>query len=84
MTQNRIEELKALEVKPAINKEVREAWKIVYPVGTCPRKTTEVKEDVIDFITRFENGTNPDFIDDKKIPFLSFIDTLIVKHKKAE
>ena len=84
MTQNRIEELNKLEVKPAINKEIKEAWKIVYPVGTCPRKNIKIKEDVIDFITRFENETNPDFIDDKKIPFLSFIDALISRFKKSE
>ena len=74
---NRIEKLKALDIKPQINKQIKEAWKIVYPFGTCPRKNETIKEDVIFYIERYEAGTNPDFINDKKETFLKFIDALI-------
>ena len=71
------EKIEKLEDKPAINKKLREAWRIVYPMGTIPRKTSEMKEEVIEFLDWFEQGTNPKHIETKKEPFLAFITDLV-------
>jgi len=68
-----MKKLENLEDKPRINKQLREAWKIVYPFGTIPRKTSEMKQEVIAFLGRYELGTNPDFIEKNKEPFLLYL-----------
>ena len=71
------EKIEKLEDKPAINKKLREAWRIVYPMGTIPRKTSEMKEEVIEFLEWFEQGTNAKHLEDTKEPFLRFITELV-------
>jgi hypothetical protein len=71
------EKIENLEDKPAINKKLREAWKIVYPIGTIPRKTSEMKEEVISFLEWFEQGTTPEHLENTKEPFLTFITEIV-------
>ena len=71
------EKIEKLEDKPAINKKLREAWRIVYPMGTMPRKTSKMKEEVIKFLEWFEQGPAPEHLEDTKEPFLAFVTKLV-------
>lgn len=70
------ERINQLPINPIINKQLKTAWKIVYPSGTMPRANAKVKEEVLFYLERFIAGTNPDFIEDKKEAFISYLETI--------